>query len=100
MPAGPVAASSAQPLWPDGTDVAQQPDLKSYLVTLPGGTQLTVDESTGDSFSASGVIDDNPAPFEVEARLPTKIGSFLAYCDVKALPVAFADAATFSVHGR
>ena len=86
------------PFWPDGTAVVQKPgDAIRYVVALPGGTTLNVDTSGGDSFSAQGIIDDSPNPFEVEAGLPTKISSHLAYCGIKASPVAFSDAATFSV---
>lgn len=87
------------PLWPDGTDVAQQPGQPDrYVVTLPGGMKLTVNGPSGDEFSARGIVDDNAGPFEAQAGdPPTKVGSFLAYCGVEALPVAFPDATTFTV---
>jgi len=85
------------PLWPDGTDVAPKPgDLTHYVVELPGGITLTVDDASGDAFRARGVIDNNPGPFEVDGVPAEKVASFLAFCGVEALPVAFPDAATFT----
>jgi hypothetical protein len=86
------------PLWPDGTEVVQdQGNLDRYVVTLPTGVRLGVDGAAGDAFSAHGIIDDNPGPFEDGDEPPGLVTSFLAYCGVKALPVAFPDAATFAV---
>lgn len=81
------------PVWPEGTEVAQDPaDLARYVVTLPGHLILTVDAASADEFSALGVIDENSAPFGGTAGTPSsKIGSFLAFCGVKAAPVAFRD---------
>ncbi|WP_144022875.1 hypothetical protein [Asanoa hainanensis] len=86
------------PLWPAGSEVVQESITPNrYAVTLPGGTRLVVSEATADTFTARGIVDDNPDPFEVEAGLPTKISTFLAFCGVTAAPVAFPDAATFTV---
>ncbi|MEV4538685.1 hypothetical protein AB0J82_33390 [Asanoa sp. NPDC049518] len=86
------------PLWPEGTDVVQESITPNrYAVTLPAGVRLVVSETSADTFAARGIVDDNPDPFEVEAGLPTKISTFLAFCGVKAEPVAFPDAASFTV---
>ncbi len=93
-----IGGAERVPLWPAGTEVVQQsvsPD--RYTVSLPGGTTMTVDSTTGDSFSAAGIIDDSSAAFEVEAGLPTKVSTFLAFCEVEARPVAFPDVTTFAV---
>jgi hypothetical protein len=92
------------PLWPDGTDVSdvsKDPERsKRYVVKLPGGLALAVDQTTGAEFSAVGVIDDNSGPFEREPDDPPgKVASFLAFCEVKDPPVAFKDATTFAVRG-
>jgi hypothetical protein len=85
------------PLWPEGTNVSQEPgNLTRYAVDLPGDVTLNVDDVSGDTFSAEGVIDTNSASFGAEADDPPgKIASFLAYCGVEAAPIAFPDAATF-----
>lgn len=82
------------PVWPTGTTVAQDAaDLDVYVVTLPDGTTLT----TGDSFEASAVVDDNPAPFAGEPQPPYgKVPGLLDYCAIEALPVAFFDAAAIT----
>ena len=89
------------PLWPDGTDVFQDPkDLSRYVVNLPGDVTLDVDDVSADRFSAVGVIDKADATFAMQAeRLPEKVSSFIAYCGVEAAPVAFPDAATFVLRG-
>ncbi|GIF63192.1 hypothetical protein Ais01nite_12270 [Asanoa ishikariensis] len=86
------------PLWPEGTALVQESITPNrYAVTLPGGARLVASETEADTFTARGIVDDNPDPFEVEAGLPTKLSTFLAFCGVKAEPVAFPDAATFTV---
>jgi hypothetical protein len=77
------------PVWPTGTSVDQDPDnFARYVVTLPDGATL----ATGDSFEATAVIDDNPEPFDPYSY----VGTFLGYCAVEALPVAFFDAAAIT----
>ncbi|GIF78386.1 hypothetical protein [Asanoa siamensis] len=86
------------PLWPDGTDVVEETtDPRRYVVSLPGGLRLTVDTGRADTFVARGVVDGSSRPFEVEPGLPTAISSFLAFCKIVAQPVAFPDAASFTV---
>jgi len=93
-----VAGVERMPLWPEGTDVVQESITpNSYAVTLPAGVRLVVSETAADAFTAHGIVDDNPDPFEAEAGLPTKISTFIAFCGVKASPIAFPDAATFTV---
>jgi hypothetical protein len=92
-----VAGVERMPLWPEGTEVAQDPaNLARYTVRLPGGLTLAVSTASGDAFTAEGVIDDSPAPFDGAVPPQSKVGSFLAFCGVKAAPVAFRDAATFT----
>ncbi|TCB93410.1 hypothetical protein E0H26_22990 [Micromonospora zingiberis] len=86
------------PLWPTGSNVAPDPDnLNGYVVTLPGGTTLAVDSTSGDHFAAQGIIDDHPGPYEVEPGLPTQVGLLVDYCGAEARPVAFPDATSFTV---
>jgi hypothetical protein len=93
-----VAGVERMPLWPEGTEVAQDPaDLARYTVTLPGGLTLAVSTTSADAFTAEGVVDDNPAGFDDAVPPQSKVGSFLAFCGVKAEPVAFRDATTFTV---
>jgi hypothetical protein len=88
------------PLWPEGTDVHQKPgNLAQYQVDLPGDVTLNVNADSADTFSAVGVIDLD-ATVDSEVGNPEgKIGSFLAYCEIKTAPVVFPDAATFAVRG-
>ncbi|WP_328477170.1 hypothetical protein OHA21_23820 [Actinoplanes sp. NBC_00393] len=77
------------PFWPDGTEVAEDPDdFERYLVDLPGDLRL----ATGDEFTASGIVAATPAPSTDPAG---KAESLLGFCGVEAAPVAFPDAATF-----
>lgn len=95
-----VGGVERMPLWPDKTTIVQQPGNPArHVVTLASGTTIAVDDSTGDAFSAAGIVDDNTGPFETQPGLPTKISSLLGYCGVEASPVAFPDAATFAVDG-
>jgi hypothetical protein len=89
------------PLWPEGTDVHQKPgNLTQYQVDLPGDVTLSVNAVSADTFSAVGVIDLDDATVDSEAGDPEgKVGSFLAYCEIKTAPVVFPDAATFAVRG-
>ncbi|MEU4619798.1 hypothetical protein AB0G04_07450 [Actinoplanes sp. NPDC023801] len=69
------------PIWPDGTEVSQRPGGR-YEVDLPGGRTLT----SGETFIATAVIDNGGA------IASEKISGFLAFCEVPAAPVLFADA--------
>jgi hypothetical protein len=85
-----------QVIWPIGTearDSAEQPG--GYVVRIPGGPELTASGSTGSRFDAEGVIDTEGRLFVPDS----KVGSMLAFCAVRAAPIAFRDASTFRRRG-
>ena len=86
------------PIWPDGTVVEQGGDEDHYLVKLPGERTLVADGTAGDAFEAHGVLyDESVASAPTSTDPPGKVETFLAFCAVKAQPVAFPDAGTLRV---
>ena len=96
-----VGGVERMPIWPEGTDVAQDSGGGArYVVTLPGDKRLVADGESGDGFTADGVVDQNTGPFVTESgERSEKVQGFLDFCGVPAAPVAFPDAATFAVRG-
>ncbi|MEU4625201.1 hypothetical protein AB0G04_35165 [Actinoplanes sp. NPDC023801] len=86
------------PIWPDGTVVEQSGDEDHYLVKLPGERTLVADGTAGDAFEAAGIVyDESVAGAPTSTDPPGKAETFLAFCAVKAPPVAFPDAGTLRV---
>ncbi|GAA0467567.1 hypothetical protein Aca07nite_70910 [Actinoplanes capillaceus] len=86
------------PIWPDGSVVKQSGDEDHYLVALPGGVTLAADGTAGDTFEAAGIVyDESVTASATSTDPPGKAESLLAFCAIKAQPVAFPDAATFRV---
>jgi hypothetical protein len=83
------------PLWPEGTTLEQRAE-KHYVVRLAGGVTLSANGGSGDRFEAAGIVHHESGTATPKSTDPPgKAESFLAFCGVKAPPVAFPDATTF-----
>ncbi len=88
------------PLWPDGTKVTQvSTDPVRYEVVIREGLTLEVTETSGDRFTALGIVDDGSGPLLGPDQVPTKAESLLGFCGVPAAPIAFPGADYFPLHG-
>lgn len=91
-----VGGVTRMPFWPAGTRVEDSNEKPgNYTVSIPGGPTLKASRTTGDTFTADGVIDEEGRAFDAGGSAPdNKVASMLGFCAVRTAPIAFRDAST------